>query len=173
MSPVFRQITNGLYALIWVPVGLAVLLAPLFGFLTLVLWVSGSGGSLDESCQPKTVQAKILATVAPTTFWQEQIDHLAPIAERRFTRPSEQLMGESAKLQEAIAKVSTQASATVQLPSDPALVAADVLRQRADAIEREAQMRKLDRAAFEKHNSAVSSARSCLERSRAHLSAER
>lgn len=161
---------EAIYALVWFPMGLVILLSPFFGLFTLLLWINGSGGSLDNTCNPRTVQAKILAAVAPKTFWHEQVAHLQTEIEAKFFPPSEAMREATAKLQE----ITRQSKAQIAVPearTESALIHqyAESLREKAKAIEREAFLREFDRNALNEYNESLGRAQTCLQHSKSHL----
>lgn len=150
--------------------GWAIFLGVVFGPLTLILVISllltGSGGSLSESCKPDTLQAWVLAVVAPKRFWTEQLDYLEKQAAFPFTPPSKAIIEGVNQAEAAVAGVSSSISMA------PSQAEAYALRERASQIEFEEYLRRIDADALTVALAKRQKALVCIDRVREKLQPE-
>ena len=167
---VASNIYEAIYTIIWVPIGLAILLLPFFGFITLLLWINGSGGSLNNACNPRTIQAEVLATIAPKTFWHEQVAHLQTEIQRKFFPPSELIRQASAEGREALRQAIGERKVP-EVRTEAALLHqyAERLREKAEAIDMKASLGELGRNALDEYNASLERAQTCLQHSKSQL----
>jgi hypothetical protein len=135
-----QKLLSQVQTLLNIPLTVGIFCIPFLAILIVILLLAGSGGSLNDSCEPSTIQAQALAVLAPNRFWKEQLDYLDKRAAMPFTPPSIWFTQESSKLTAQIAAVSPNVARTQTEPERQI----DSLRQAADKIEHQEWLRRLD-----------------------------